>query len=199
MFYASMNAEKTEIRKEAKLYWKEFLKDTRKIERMFEFLIQSLKIYQPKRIFAYFPIENEFPVDRIFGVLQSEIYLPVIINNQDMKFSLYKKDGQFFPLGVNHFGIKEPLEMKEGIPHENDLVIIPSLGCNQDFVRLGRGGGFYDRYFSKNPSSRLSIKLSIIPEDLTQLSFMGFEHDLILDLIITENNIVYKQKKIENM
>lgn len=88
----------------------------------------------------------------------------------------------------NLYGIWEPKKVFMDFP-KNAVVVIPSLGANKDFARLGKGKGFYDRYFSKN--SFECIKVTLLPEELTKLEFFSEEQDLLLDYIITEKNIYH--------
>ncbi len=81
---------------------------------------------------------------------------------------------------------------EEILPSDDDLFLIPSLGCNLEFARLGRGKGYYDVFIKKLKNSDRIKKISLLPENLTKLKFEMENHDLILDTIITENRILEK-------
>jgi len=181
------------MRKFAKAYWLEFLSNSHNIDNLFQQFENFLKKNKKQRVFAFYPIIYEPPIWQLLDNYFSNIYIPVIDPpTNKMKFSAIKLNESYLETKRNSLNILEPISNIEEIPKKDDLVIIPSLGANQHFARLGRGAGYYDRYFNENKKSLESIKISLLPEKLTNLVFIQENHDLILDIIITENNIVYK-------
>ncbi|MCL1828849.1 MAG: 5-formyltetrahydrofolate cyclo-ligase [Oscillospiraceae bacterium] len=71
-------------------------------------------------------------------------------------------------------------------PREDDIMIIPGLAFDAAGYRLGRGGGFYDRYLAK----RSCFKTGICPDRffLPELPVEGF--DVLMDCVVTEKRIV---------
>jgi len=184
---------KSLMRKFAKAYWLEFLKNRNNIDKLFQQFEDFLKKNKKERVFAFYPISYEPPIWQLLDKYFSNIYVPVINSSTNkMKFSAIKLNESYLEAKKNFLNILEPISIIEEIPKKGDLVIIPSLGANQHFARLGRGAGYCDRYFNVNKKSLESLKISLLPEKLTNLVFIQENHDLILDIIITENNIVYK-------
>lgn len=69
-------------------------------------------------------------------------------------------------------------------PTDLDLILVPGLAFTRDGWRLGRGGGFYDRFLSQLPTS--TVKLGIC-FDLQLVDALPTEpHDQRLDGVITE-------------
>ncbi len=184
---------KSLMRKFAKAYWLEFLSNPHNIDNLFQQFENFLKKNKKQRVFAFYPIIYEPPIWQLLDQYFSTIFIPVIDSTTNkMKFSAIKLNESYLESKRNFLNILEPISKIEEVPKKDDLVIVPSLGANQNFVRLGRGAGYYDRYFNDNKKSLESIKISLLPEKLTNLVFIQENHDLILDIMITENNIVYK-------
>ena len=65
------------------------------------------------------------------------------------------------------------------------LVLIPSLGLHPQGYRLGRGGGYYDRWLPRLPASALTVA-AVAADGI--LPFGPLEaHDARLDMAITEH------------
>lgn len=82
------------------------------------------------------------------------------------------------------FGILEPEGDNECMPEEIDLIIVPARAFTRAGERLGRGGGFYDKYMSKAEfrASKVGIAFECqifdsLPCDL---------HDIRVDHVVTE-------------
>lgn len=67
-----------------------------------------------------------------------------------------------------------------------DLVVIPALGANRNGVRLGRGGGYYDRWRDRLERAQT---IGVLPNALANLTFSGESHDIRFNYIITEDGL----------
>ena len=137
-----------------------------------------------KTIALYYPIKKEVnSLDLIKKQLlnKKEVYLPKIINNQ-MKFF---KLNSIKELKKGTYNIPEPTSLET--LNEIDIYIIPGVAFSQTMYRLGYGGGFYDRYFSKNKKTKLIAPCF----DFQLLEELPHEkHDITVDCIVTEKNIL---------
>ncbi len=83
-------------------------------------------------------------------------------------------------------GIEQPTQAsRQVLPAEIDLVIVPVLGCDDHGVRLGYGGGFYDRYLPLTNAPRVGIgfsaqRLARLPKE---------DHDVRLDWYVDERGL----------
>ncbi len=68
-----------------------------------------------------------------------------------------------------------------------DVIIVPMLGFNNDRHRLGYGGGFYDQFLATQPQAK-KIGLCFSAGNTEKLPVE--EHDIALDMIITEDQIL---------
>ncbi|HOK96310.1 MAG TPA: 5-formyltetrahydrofolate cyclo-ligase [Anaerohalosphaeraceae bacterium] len=91
-------------------------------------------------------------------------------------------------LKTDEHGLRNPIG---GIPvpfDEIDLVITPGLGFDAEGNRLGRGGSYYDNFFTSNKitAARWALAFShqicpAIPHD---------DSDVPVDAVVTENGII---------
>lgn len=86
-------------------------------------------------------------------------------------------------------GIRVPSETAPPFPPEAiDLVLVPGMAFGPAGERLGRGGGFYDRFFDAVPRAR---RIGVCFE----LQFRGAvpcePHDALMDSLVTEAQTRY--------
>ena len=66
---------------------------------------------------------------------------------------------------------------------------MPGVAFDRKANRLGRGKGFYDRLLAQTHALKIGICY-----DLQLLDEIPAEpHDIKMDIIVTENNIIYKK------
>ena len=94
---------------------------------------------------------------------------------------------------LNHLGIIEPHGSMPVSARWLDLVIAPLVGFDDRGMRLGMGGGYYDRTFAFRNfhSSWRRPRLIGVAYALQQLpSIEGAAHDVRLDAVVTEQGVV---------
>lgn len=90
-------------------------------------------------------------------------------------------------LSPGTFGILEPAGEKGISPEEIDLVVVPGVAFDKKGNRMGYGAGYYDSFL---PKLRPEVKkVAIAFEMQVTDSLPAEEHDVKMDLIITENTI----------
>lgn len=81
------------------------------------------------------------------------------------------------------YGIPEPPEDAATVlPSGIDLAVIPCLAATMNGKRLGKGGGYYDRFLAKFVGKALLL----CPEKLIQRDIPTEAHDIPLPWVITE-------------
>lgn len=128
----------------------------------------------------------------IYAALDGELdILPLCQMRPDVTFLLPRieandvgKHMQFLPwsedLEDGPYGLKQPARGHEYAPN---MVILPLLGMDHEGVRLGYGGGYYDRKLADLPHVRrvgvgfATQLVASLPEE---------QHDMRLDILVTD-------------
>ena len=112
-------------------------------------LEQMSAFKEAKTVLLYYPIHNEVDLRPLLAKYagQKTLLLPVT-HRRSMEVRPY--DGEEM-MRKGHFGIPEPQTPthKGGI----DLIIVPGVAFDRHGHRIGRGGGYYDRFLLKHPAS----------------------------------------------
>lgn len=87
------------------------------------------------------------------------------------------------------YGIFEPRKRPRNIiiPSEIDMIVVPGIAFDKKKQRIGFGAGYYDRFLSK--LSNDCVKISIGFDFQIVENIPHEEHDIELDLIVTEKRI----------
>lgn len=117
-----------------------------------------------------------------------DVYLPVV-DGEDMLLVKVDKDTKY---QVANWGIYEPigkrLNPKEVRPK---VTITPLLGVDKNLNRLGKGKGYYDRYFA----SVDTFKIGLAFEEQVIDKVVCDEWDKPLDMLITPSGVVKRECK----
>jgi 5-formyltetrahydrofolate cyclo-ligase len=92
----------------------------------------------------------------------------------------FVKIGALADLLPGRFGIREPKFAPSSIVP--DLVVVPGLAFTRDGSRLGRGGGFYDRYLRATPER--TVKIGVCFQFQIVESIPCEAHDISMDEIV---------------
>ena len=96
-------------------------------------------------------------------------------------------------LGKDRFGIREPQAPYEVIdPAEVDLVLVPAVAYTAQGNRIGRGGGYYDRFL---PHCAKAVPMGVAFEAQVVDEMPVNAHDQNIRYLVTETGLrVCKQK-----
>ena len=140
------------------------------------------------QIGGYFPMQEEADWTAKF-LTYSHLSFPQV----DIK----EKKMTFIQSGINDleevqlFGKVLKVPGESGVEVIPDLLVVPGLGFSESGKRLGRGGGFYDRYLSSFNGTVVGIcyegqLLKGVPVE---------PHDCLVSYVITEKRIIEVIKK----
>ena len=90
---------------------------------------------------------------------------------------------------ADDFGIRTPATNIPISLEEIDLVVTPGIAFDRMGNRLGRGGAYYDRFFSNKElvASRCGLGFS---EQIID-SMPVLEHDMLVNFLVTDEEIIY--------
>ena len=122
---------------------------------------------------------NQYLLER-----ELNLALPAIdFQTKEINFFMYNKNTE---LVENKFSILEPENKVEVIFPK--IIFIPLLGYTKSGFRLGYGGGYYDKYLSKNGIGDVKkIGIAFSFQEVEEIPVE--DHDERLDWILTEKHL----------
>lgn len=110
-------------------------------------ILNIINIHEPKKILLYIPLDSEVDVNPLIKILRQknvDVYVPF------MKGKSFVPVKYRLPLKKKKFGIKEPnFSRFRNNNIQLDMVIVPIVGIDITYRRVGFGAGMYDRFFEK--------------------------------------------------
>jgi 5-formyltetrahydrofolate cyclo-ligase len=85
---------------------------------------------------------------------------------------------------VDEHGVRMPVGGRLVVPETIDLVIVPALAYDPSGNRLGRGGGYYDRFLSRLRRSATKVGLAFDVQIIDEVPVE--ERDVQVDMIVTD-------------
>jgi 5-formyltetrahydrofolate cyclo-ligase len=180
-----INDEKRRIRFEIRLL-KNKLSNQDKLkesEIVFE-KIESLPEFKAANtILIYWSTKDELPTHEIVKKWRNEkfVVLPSI-KNKNLVLKKFTKETEM----VQHaLGIWEP-DLNEVYTGKVDLAIVPGVAFDKNKNRLGRGKGYYDRFFRRNKTLKIGVGFDFQLIDFIPVRWW----DRQMDKIVTPSNTI---------
>jgi len=113
-------------------------------------------------------------------------------NIENYRMTLLKVDNFDKDLQDGPRGILEPDETRcKVVPIERiDIAIIPAIALDEKGGRIGTGEGYYDRLIPRLAITTRKVALALEQQIVPQVPIES--HDKHVDIIITENRVIYK-------
>ena len=147
--------------------------------------LESVPEFQKGRnIMLYYPIRNEVDVRPLLEAYQDSkvLLLPVVLKGHKMELRQYRGPES---LKKGQYGIPEPIGKR--YTGRIDTIIVPGVGFDRHLHRIGRGGGYYDRFLKKHPEA----KKVAVAYDFQIVDNVPVNHfDRKVDAIITPTAII---------
>ncbi|HIW91198.1 MAG TPA: 5-formyltetrahydrofolate cyclo-ligase [Candidatus Corynebacterium avicola] len=120
-----------------------------------------------------------------------EVWLPVVTQSATpLTWRFYRGEDEMEP---GRFGIREPVPSPDDAAHGDvpshalfdtvETLVIPALAVDADGVRLGQGGGFYDRSLTHRPKDGKLV--AIVDHEEFRVSVPRTELDIAVPNVIT--------------
>ncbi len=147
-----------------------------KIERMKEFI-------NAKTVLMYWSVNDELPTHKFIKKWsQSKTILLPVVKGDHLAIRPFKTEAN---LVSGSFKIMEPMNSRDYMKLV-DLVIVPGVAFDRKKRRLGRGRGYYDRYFKNKHITKWGIGFDFqLYETIPSASF-----DIQMNRIITPSETV---------
>lgn len=146
--------------------------------------LESLSEFKSaKTIVIYWSAPDELPTQTFIKKWKDEklIILPSI-KGRKLRLKRYSSDVNMVQRAL---GIWEP-DLKEIFDGKVDLVIVPGVAFDSKKNRLGRGKGYYDRFFRKQKTLKIGVGFDFQLINSVPLNTW----DKRLDLILTPSNTI---------
>lgn len=147
--------------------------------------IEQMSVFQnAKTVMVYYPIHNEVDLRPLVNkYMDQKTFLFPVTHRHSMEVRPY--DGEEMMM-KGRFGVPEP--QTETYHGSIDLILVPGVLFDHHRYRIGRGGGYYDRFLSHHSRA---VKIGV--GYAFQLKSHSLPHnwfDYKLDRIVTPNQTI---------
>ncbi len=156
---------------------------------------RALRLQGGARIALYAALPHELDAAPLIALAQRRgcrVYLPRIDRRRDARGMRFLELAG--PMRRNRLGIEEPAALGAGLGARwLDLVFLPLVGFDRSGVRLGAGGGYYDRAFAFRALRHAwhAPRLVGLAYDFQEVEHIAAAaHDVRMDAVITERGMI---------
>jgi 5,10-methenyltetrahydrofolate synthetase len=150
-------------------------------------LARLLREIEPETLGAYWPVRGEFNAVTVLeaaGLSKLPLALPYA--QRESNAMHYRAWNGRTPEGVDECGIPAPASGPAVVP---DVVLVPCVGFTRSGLRLGYGGGYFDRWLALHPHAT-AIGVAWAMAEISDEAFAAQAHDRPLTLVLTERGVV---------
>jgi 5-formyltetrahydrofolate cyclo-ligase len=149
--------------------------------------IASWELFQRSRtILSYMPIQFEVDLTPLLARFpQKRWALPRIVPGEDHRMLFHLYDAA--RLEYHPFGMAEPAPDSPLVaPQEVELTLVPGMAYDRTGMRLGYGGGYYDRFLRDYHGVAVGVAFQALLVDPLPRG----AHDVPLRWVVTENGLI---------
>jgi len=124
-------------------------------------LLTSVDVRRAATVTAYVSVNGEPGTGPLLDGLRAagkRVILPVVLPGLDLDWAVYRGPEDLAPA---RYGLLEPVGERLGVDAiaTADVVLVPALAVSPSGLRLGRGGGCYDRALGRVPVGTFTCAL----------------------------------------
>lgn len=158
-----------------------------------ENLVKSEMLVNANNIMIYLDFNNEVSTEPILDMALSRskrVFVPVCMTKT--KELVVSEILNATDLCSGAYGIREPQKSSLRITDREilDLIIIPAAAFDRDGNRIGYGAGYYDKFLNSISISKNICKIGLAYSFQIAQHIPTESHDIPMDYIITENEII---------
>ncbi|MBO8436129.1 MAG: 5-formyltetrahydrofolate cyclo-ligase [Spirochaetes bacterium] len=167
---------RNELREELKRKIKVFNGKKEESEMIVSLIRSSSQWQNAETILAFSPLPSEVDITPLLS--DKRVLLPYIENNK-MEFARAED------MKLSSMGFLEPKHIKS--EYGSALMLVPMLGFN-GLYRLGRGGGYYDKYIHENRSRLITWGIAFSISECPEFKPEGWDEELDRIISIADGN-----------
>ena len=154
-----------------------------------ELLLALGEYAQAKTIMAYIPLPDELDIEPMLRSAWQDgktVAMPRIIwEKHELKpIVTHNLDSDLI---AGRHGLREPAGTEEIALGDIDLLIVPAVGFDRRGHRMGRGGGFYDRFLARPRLRAKTVGITFDQQVLEELPVLS--HDQRVQMVVTNAGV----------
>lgn len=142
-------------------------------------------------VYCYISVRNEAGTETLLRELWDRDVSVAVPRVQGKDMDFYYIAGME-DLKPGAMGIPEPSKECRRAEERNAPVIVPGVAFGQDFSRLGYGGGYYDRFFEREPEH---LKIGLCYEFQLETELPSEPFDVKMDVIATPDRRLVREER----
>lgn len=190
---SDMNKSKSEMRAYLKQQLQGLSEDELRVksDNACEHLTNSACFKAADIVMIYLPIRREVDITKIAlrGWQMGKLICVPLVSWEHKHMIPVQIKSLDDPMKQVRHGVREPAN---GIPlpiEDIDLVVVPGLGFDQSGRRIGRGGGFYDRFLSQRNFKGISCGIGFSDQIVEEVPVS--DNDVWLKMLVTDAGVNY--------
>jgi len=150
-------------------------------------LVRLLRELEPELLGLYWPVRGEFnAIDALDDAGSPKLPLALPFAQRQPPVMHYRAWNGRPPAAVDECGLPAPGEGPAVVP---DVVLVPCVGYTHTGLRLGYGGGYFDRWLAEH-AHVTAIGIAWSRCEISADAFAAQAHDRPLMIVVTERGVV---------
>ncbi|MGM9537686.1 MAG: 5-formyltetrahydrofolate cyclo-ligase [Candidatus Onthomonas sp.] len=158
---------------------------------LFRRFLSLPQMKESKTIFLFYGMGAEPDTRLLLPELlkrEKNVLLPRCLPGNRLELRQYRGEEHLLR---HRYGMLEPDESCQILPLETvDLALVPALCYDETGMRMGRGGGYYDRFLAGFPGKTVGLCRDV----LLQRRVPAESHDRGVNLVLTETRLIAGQR-----